>query len=149
MNQALGGVTVTVEDQITAWAMNVEVGSEVQLTWDNISVFIRTRDKQESESAYERTLRYKEFITAFMEQGMEVVKKDPGVVLTLLDILEGHIITDLKVSDIVSLSTHFVGMSMEDIRYHTLEGNTIIGADGYAEFYPNLIKLNELKKQIY
>lgn len=149
LNHALGGVTVTVEDQITAWAMGVELGSEVMLTWDNISIFIRSRDKQDTESAYERTLRYKEFITAFIEQGIEVVKKDPGVVLTMLEILEGHVLTDLQVSDIANLSAHLVGMSMEDVRYHTLEGNIIIGEDGYAEFYPNIIKLNNLKKQIY
>lgn len=149
INEALGGVTVTVEDQIAAWAMDVELGSEVQLTWENISIFIRTRDKQETESAYDRTLRYKAFITPFIERGMEVVKENPAVVLELLEILKGHMITDLQATEIVNLCMQCIGMSMEDIHYHTLEGYTKIGEDGYAEFYPDIFKLNELKKQIY
>lgn len=149
INDAVGGVTVTVENADTAYKMGVEPGSEVKLTSENISLFIQSRDKTESESAYGRTLRFKEYVTAFIPQGVAAIKKDPGLVADMMDILEENMVTNLSVTDIANLAAHISGMSTKNISYNTLQGEIILGEDGYEELYPDEKQLEELRKIVY
>lgn len=148
INDVVGGVSLVVNDKLVAEALAVEVGTEVHLNSENMPIYIRTREKREAEGAYQRTLRYKEYVTAFIPQAKETVKRNPEIVLSMFDILQEHMVTDIEISDIVSLLTNITDMSMENIQYDTLEGNIILGADGYEEFYPDEWKLNALKKRI-
>ena len=141
LNDVVGGVVVTVSDEDVADKMGVEVGSEVKLTSENISTFIQSRDKFKSEGAYSRTLRYKDYISAFIPQGIEAIKKNPMLINELWEVLDENMVTDLSLADMLTYGKKLAGFSTENITYETMEGKIILGEDGYEEFYPDKLKL--------
>lgn len=148
INEAIGGVTVIVENKDTAKKMGIEVGSSVHLTEDNISLYLQSRDKSEAKSAYGRMDRLKDYVKAFIPRALEVVKENPVVVTDVMAVLDEHMITDLSAIDIAQLVTDVSKVSVENITYQILEGNVILGSDGYEEFYPNKYKLKRIVDSI-
>ena len=148
INEVIGGVTVEVHNEDTAKKMGVEVGSNVHLTDENISLYLQSRDKYEAKSAYGRMDRIKDYVKAFIPQGIEKVKEDPAFVLEVMKVLDKNMVTNLGTADILQLASIVSGISTEKISYQILEGTVIMGADGYEEFYPNVFKLKRIINDI-
>lgn len=148
INDAIGGVTVTVENEDTAEKMGIEVGSSVHLNSDNIPLYLQSRDKSEAKSAYGRMERLKDYVKAFLPRALEVVKEKPAVVTDMMAVLEEHMVTDLSVVDIAQIVSSVTEISAEKITYRTLEGKVVLGADGYEEFYPSRWKLKKIIEEI-
>ena len=148
INDAVGGVTVTVENEDTAQKMGIEVGSSVHLDSDNIPLYLQSRDKSEAKSAYGRMDRLKDYVKAFIPQALEVVKKDPAIVTDVMEVLEEHMVTDLSVIEIAQIVSSVTEVSAEKITYRTLEGKVVLGVDGYEEFYPSSWKLKKIIEEI-
>lgn len=148
INNAIGGVTVEVHNEDTAQKMGVEVGSSVHLTDENISLYLQSRDKSEAKSAYGRMDRLKDYVKAFIPQALEVVKDNPTFVVEVMNLLGKNMITDLDITDITQLVGILSDLSSESITYQTLEGNVVMGPDGYEEFYPNNFKLKKIIEEM-
>ena len=148
INEAIGGVTVEVHNEDTANKMGVEVGSSVHLTSDNISLYLQSRDKAEAKSAYGRMDRLKDYVKAFLPKAIDTVKENPAFIVEVMNLLGNNMVTDLDVADIKELASIISNLSTEQIRYQILEGNVVLGKDGYEEFYPNEFKLKKIIKEI-
>ena len=77
-----------------------------------------------------------------------MVKKNPGIVTDVMEVLEEHMVTDLSVIDIAQIVSSVTEISAEKITYQILEGSIVMGADGYEEFYPNIFKLKKIINEI-
>lgn len=148
INDAIGGVTVEVHNEDTAKKMEVEVGSSVHLTRENIHLYLQSRDKSEAKSAYGRMERLKDYVKAFIPQAINKVKENPEFLLEVVGVLDKNMVTDLGVADITELASVISGLSAERISYQTLEGSVVMGASGYEEFYPNQFKLKKIIKDM-
>lgn len=148
INDAIGGVTVEVHNEDTAKKMEVEVGSSVHLTRENIHLYLQSRDKSEAKSAYGRMERLKDYVKAFIPQAINKVKENPAFLLDVMGVLDKNMVTDLGVADITELASVISDLSAENISYQTLEGSVVMGANGYEEFYPNQFKLKKIMKDM-
>lgn len=148
INDAVGGVEITLNDEYTAEQLGIPVGTTLNLTGDTAMLYLRLRDKEVTGSAYHRMDRIKDYITAFIPQGMNAIKEDTGLIAEMYQTLDEHMVTDLAVTDILEIALALKDVNMENIHFHTLSGELQIGEDGYEEFYPDEAQLEQLCKKL-
>lgn len=148
INDAVGGIEVTVDDEYTALHMGIPVGTTLNLTGENTMLYLRLRDKGVAGSAYSRMDRIKEYITKVIPKGLEAIKENPGLIADMYKTLDKHMVTDIGVTDLVNIVFSVKDTSAENIHFHTIQGEIILGDDGYEEFYPEESQMEELRKKL-
>lgn len=148
INDAVGGVEVTFEDEYTAQHLGIPVGSTVNLQGETAMMYLRLRDKEVTGSAYTRMDRIKDYITAFIPQGLDAIKENPGLIADMYESLDQHMVTDVDVAKIMEIAFVLTDVDMENIHFHTLNGEIRLGEDGYEEFYPDEIQMEMLREKL-
>ena len=125
LNNALGGVTVTVPDglpDIPAF-YGMTPGSTVTLTGDQARAFIQWRE-EDAAGNDGRMQRQKQFLLSAISQLRSQIKSSPTSVLSLYNTVSDYILTDLDLSRIVYLATEAAAMRFdgEVLRVPTGEG---------------------------
>lgn len=125
LNNALGGVTVTVPDglpNIPAF-YGMTPGSTVTLTGDQARAFIQWRE-EDAAGNDGRMQRQKQFLLSAISQLRSQIKSNPASVLSLYNTVSDYILTDLDLSRIVYLATEAAAMRFdgEVLRVPTGEG---------------------------
>lgn len=96
MSAILGAVTVTVpNDSLAAKDSSMTAGAQVEITTDNIELFVRYRDIEQTNSALHRTERQNAFLKACYAKVMEQFDTDPGIVTRLYTGLEQYMVTNM------------------------------------------------------
>jgi len=144
LNDSIGGVEVTIRDEYTAFQMSEWMDSKVLLDGEGAMNYLRVRDCAQSETAYGRLDRIKEYIQAFIPKAIDSIKKDPFTVVRMYDAIKDNMVTDVTAQDILFVANTLKDVSFENINFYTLEGNITYGYTGYEEFYPNIDQLVEL-----
>lgn len=111
LNDALGGVTVTILDDYPFsdryWQMIP--GQQVTLTGEMAYAYVRSRQHTE-EGNLNRMARQKQYMLAMMSQAFQQVKSNPTAVFSLYDAVDDYILTDLDISRIAYLATEAASM---------------------------------------
>ena len=136
LNQAIGGLEITLERDYTNINAAFTEGATVRLTDYQLKRMVVYRDHSELEGAYERGLRDMSVLKALFEQCKEMVKEDPGVVFALYNKLEDYITTDLRLDEISYLAQQTVKNDFSAERVIAMQGEAIAG-ERYVEFYPD------------
>ena len=136
LNQAIGGLEITLERDYTNINAAFTEGASVRLTDYQLKRMVVYRDHSELEGAYERGLRDMSVLKALFEQCKEMVKEDPGVVFALYNKLEDYITTDLRLDEISYLAQQTVKNDFSAERVIAMQGEAVAG-EKYVEFYPD------------
>ena len=136
LNQAIGGLEITLERDYTNINAAFTEGASVRLTDYQLKRMVVYRDHSELEGAYERGLRDMSVMQALFEQCKELVKEDPGAVLTLYGKLADYITTDLRLDEISYLAQQTVKNDFSAERVIAMQGEAVAG-EKYVEFYPD------------
>ena len=136
LNQAIGGLEITLERDYTNINAAFTEGATVRLTDYQLKRMVVYRDHSELEGAYERGLRDMSVLKALFEQCKEMVKEDPGVVFALYNKLEDYITTDLRLDEISYLAQQTVKNDFSAERVIAMQGEAVAG-EKYVEFYPD------------
>ena len=139
INDAVGGVTVTVEeesyDQVIADRVKgYEIGSTITLKGEDAFTFVRERNSYVQESSSQRLLRQKQYVKAFVPAAKKAIKKDITLPLKLKNIMKDDMVTDISLSEMAYLTTAFSKVSFDDIDIITLPGEEVLG-NKYKEYY--------------
>lgn len=141
LNDALGGIEVTMSQDLSVMYEDWTVGAVVTLKGIQARDFVQWRDTSEFESARMRLTRQKEYMTAFAEKAIEETKKDIQLPVTLYKKVKNYIVTDLSIDEITYLAGELSGYRFGEI--YTLEGETKMG-EKFEEFYPDRKAMREL-----
>lgn len=136
LNQAIGGLEITLERDYTNINATFTEGATVRLTDYQLKRMVVYRDHSQLEGAYERGLRDMSVLKALFEQCKELVKEDPGAVLTLYGKLADYITTDLRLDEIIYLAQQTVKNDFSAERVIAMQGEAVAG-EKYVEFYPD------------
>ena len=136
LNQAIGGLEITLERDYTNINAAFTEGATVRLTDYQLKRMVVYRDHSELEGAYERGLRDMSVMQALFEQCKELVKEDPGAVLTLYGKLADYITTDLRLDEISYLAQQTVKNDFSAERVIAMQGEAV-ASEKYVEFYPD------------
>lgn len=133
INDAIGGVDITMDDDYTLMDSSFTKGSKVHLEGEKLISYIHGRNIMEGGSAYTRIHRLKQYMLAFVEKAKAVIKEDSTIPVTLMEQLAPNMRTSLTVNEVVYLVTEALECSFLPENMYTLEGK--IEKVGYYEEY--------------
>lgn len=134
LNDAVGGVDITMDEDYTMYNPLFEKGATVHLEGNALENYLRGRVKSESGSAYTRMHRIKQYMLAFFEQAKVKLKDDPTLPIRAMNVLEEHMATDVSVDEALYLVTEAMNCTFSEENIYTLPGE-IIRAENYEQFY--------------
>ena len=163
LNDLLGGVTVTLLDDLSQYDSEMKKGATLQLTGKQAELYCRGRYGVGDQTNASRMVRQQQYISAAADQLRSLIKADPGYANRLLDGM--GILYDRTVvsNDPFSFADNSVGTSVEGgtgyylmsseiksgivalmsraisykvLETETLPGEHILSSDGYIHFIP-------------
>lgn len=148
LNDALGGVRLTVLEDLTKVHSGWTQGTEVTLMGKDAYDYVHFRDVDVFESARNRLARQKQYLSTMAAAALEGTKRDLTLPLTLYSAFSPYIVTDLSADKITYLASVIAGYSFDGSAIYTLEGTTVTGAM-FEEFYPDQAALKDLMIRLF
>lgn len=146
MNDAVGGVTVTVRDDFSAVDPTIGKGT-ITLRGDQARAFVQTRWYVGDELNLSRIERQKEYMNNFVRAFKDTVKKsDAGFVLNTYNKVAPYLLSDLPVSTLTGMVERYIDYPLTGIL--SLEGENILGEELY-EFYADEDALEDLCLEVF
>ena len=148
INDAVGGVEVTVLDDITKMDKTLKKGEKVHLMGKSAFWYVKYRDTNVFGSAAGRLERQKQYLTAYVGQAKKAFKQNPSLPLTLFQTLREYMTTDLNAEKVTYLATMAAGFDFGGTDIRKVPGETVMGEE-YEEFYVDEDALYELMLDVF
>ncbi len=155
LTDTFGGITVVPNETFTstrpgyATKYNFEKDIPINLDDKNVLPFLKYRGN-EANSSYLRLERQMNYLTNLVGKAAEKTKNNIKFPITLFNMFSKETVSNLSADKITFVtSSIFSSRSAAEIEYKKLEGEQIIGEDGYAEFHPDKTKLFELVLELF
>ena len=134
VNDAVGGVTVEMDDDYTLYNAKFKKGATVHLQGEEAQEFVQGRDITVSGSAYSRIGRQKRYLKAFISQAKKTLAQNPALAVNLMSQLSDYMLTDISTDEVLYLSTELSGCNFDEENMQILQGNIQMG-EQYEEYY--------------
>ena len=132
-NDAVGGVTVTLLDDMTAFNPKMEKGAEYKLLGDDAEIYLSRRIGRGLDGAnMSRAQRHIQYYKAFFSAAKEKLKESPTFAIDLFNAMGGSVQSDMSLDEMVFMSQIVLGMNIGDENVHTIEG-VIQNEDFYVD----------------
>ncbi len=148
INDAVGGVDVTVLEDLTAADKSLVEGETVHLIGKTAFSYVNYRDMDSFGSADLRLDRQKQYLKAFVGTAAGAVKKDLSVATNLYQAVAPQMVTDISIDEVAYLAPLLVDYRFDGDSFYTLTGETVMG-DTFEEFYPDEDALCEMILEIF
>lgn len=142
INDAVGGVEITVTEDIAQYYPDTEIGSAVLLEGKDALTYLRYRMNVGDGTNEERLERQTEYILNFLTKARQRLEKDVTLPLNIYNSINEYVVTTITVQQITYLSSAVLKMSISD-EILTLEGETVEGKN-FDEFYHDEDELYKL-----
>lgn len=133
LNDAVGGVTVTLAQDCTELGSEYVQGAQVTLHGDDALRYVRYRDVNAEQSNEARMERQKQYMHAFIAQTKAAVQNDLGLTLGLYQTVQPYMVTDISADQAVYLATQILGYEVSG-ELLTLPG-TVVQGQLYEEYH--------------
>ncbi len=150
LNDAVGGVTLTVPDEIVypEYDMDMHEGDVVTLSGLQAYWFLRLRYEYLDGSSNLRLERQKLYVSKFIEKAKEQSVADVRVAVNLYNTVKKYMVTDIGLDSFTYIATEVSGYDFDPDNIYSLEGETVIG-DKYEEFNYDDAALQELIMNLF
>ena len=146
LNDLVGGVPVTIEEDLTAIDPAFTEGAAVWLDGVQAEKFVRARMALENDTNLARMKRQRQYLDSFQKRAREAFNSDSEFMVKLLEKLSEFLQSDLTAQQLSDLVTRLDKSEISPIRY--AEGELKLG-EQYYEFYPEEASLWAMVKQAY
>ena len=132
MNDAVGGVTLEVMDDLENESKGVSLkkGETVTLNGDEAYVYLRSRDCDEFDSASRRLERQEQYLIAFLAQAKNSGQNEASITKVYNSISE-YMVTSM---DFAKLASDALEYGFDASRMYTIPGKTVMG-EQFEEYY--------------
>ncbi len=136
LNDSVGGVTVTVPEDMTKYKSSWSQGAEITLKGSDALLYIREREDESTElgSNLRRIERQKQYLSAFVNKLKERTKSDITFPIALYGKVQKHTVTSLSVDEITYLASTLLGFDFSMDNISGLSGEMAMGEKN-EEFY--------------
>ena len=145
INDAIGGVEITMKEDYTVHNPKFEKGATLLLTGTDALDFVQKRDITVAHTAYARIDRQKEYLNEFIKKAKSVIKENPTIISEVYHALKDNMVTNLELYQVLEIATTAINCPIEEIRFHKIEGE-IINNGTYECFYPGETHIQEINK---
>ena len=146
LNDVVGGVPVTLEEDLTAVDPAFAEGATVWLDGGQAEKFVRARMGLENDTNLARMKRQRQYLASFQKRAREAFNSDSEFMVKLLEKLSEFLQSDLTAQQLSDLLTRLDTCEISPIR--CAEGELKTG-ERYYEFYPEEGSLWAMVKQAY
>jgi LCP family protein required for cell wall assembly len=140
LNDAVGGVTVTVVDDFSKVNPTITMG-ELTLRGEQVIDFVRTRKDVGDQKNVTRMERQKEYVNGFLKALVEKEQGDIEFLVRMYEQVAPYIVTDCSVTTLSNMLDRYAQFTLKEVV--TPEGDNLI-EDGHYAFYVDEEKLDEL-----
>ena len=147
LNDMLGGVSVTLDDDLTALDPALKKGETVTLDGAMAEKFVRGRMTVADGSNASRMERQKVYIKALLRQLETKMEKDSSFMAELLEALDGHVISDAGENTLIGDVTAYQTYDWQPLQM--LPGTHEAGEDGFMEFHPDAASMEDMVVEIW
>ena len=140
INDWAGGVTVTVEDDLTALDPEMKPGATIKLIGDQAETFVRARMSVGDGTNTARMRRQEEYLKAFASSAKAAIKQNKNAVGELLDLLNESLITNVSRGRLLNRANDI--LDYESVVLN-IGGTHTVGSDGFKEFYADEASLKQ------
>ena len=147
VNDAIGGVEVTLQDDFTSFDPAMTAGTTLRLQGKQAEFFVRGRMTVADGSNVSRMGRQQQYLSGMIEQFRQSVKGNQRRLNEVLVALEGHMSTDAADNTLlhdVNAYDDYVWQPMQ-----TLQGTHTIDEYGFAEFWVDETALKQCVARIW
>ena len=148
LNDAVGGVDVTVLEDLTRVDSSLKEGEQVHLMGKTAYWYLKSRDVAQFGSADKRLERQKQYLTAFVKKAKEAVEEDFSLVMKMYGQLAPKMVTDISADEAVYLASTALNYRMGGNNFHMIKGETVMG-EKFEEFYVDEQALYELILEVF
>ena len=149
INDALGGVTVTMSGDYTDVNKTWVRGAEVTLMGKDAYDFVHERDTKVFESQRQRLTRQKDYLKAMVAKLRDKTRENIAFPITLYNEIKDYTVTDLTVDTMGYMASEYLDYSFDGEAVYTMEGRTELGDDGFEHFYPDEEALKRLVIELF
>lgn len=148
LNDAVGGVTVNVLEDLSAADPALKQGETVTLHGAQAQTYVRSRNTELLDSNNLRMERQRQYISAFLSAAISGTKSDITMPVTLYNSVSDYMVTNISVSEVTYLATLLLQNGTSGGEMFTVPGEVVQG-EVYAEFTPNEQELYELILNVF
>jgi anionic cell wall polymer biosynthesis LytR-Cps2A-Psr (LCP) family protein len=145
LNDAVGGVTVTVTDDFAKVNPSITMG-ELTLKGDQVIDYVRTRKDVGDQKNVTRMKRQREYVDSFLKALYGKAHDNAEFLIATYEKLAPYIVTDCSVNTLSAMVERYSDFTIADAV--TPEGDNIIANDHY-EFHVDEEKLDELIVELF
>lgn len=143
LNDSVGGVTLTVAEDLTSVDASLTQGRTVTLAGNQAMTYVRWRNKSIAETNENRINRQKQYLYAFMKRTIECTRQDFTLPLGLFANAKPYMTTNVTTSQVTYLASKVLEYGIADDAIHSIPGKSVIGKDNHVEYYPDATALYE------
>ena len=141
LNDLVGGVTVTVEDDFSDTDPTLIQGETVMLTAENVEHYVRMRTNVGDGTNLARMRRQKEYLTGMLASLKRASEEDSSFVLKAYSAVASSLVTDCTIEELSAYEESFSNYTTTEILMP--EGETVMG-EKFMEFYVDETALQQL-----
>lgn len=142
LNDALGGVTVTLDDDFSAFDPIMTSGQTLTLNGMQAHYYVRSRLGVGDESNISRLVRQRNYMSAAVDALKKQVSANKNFIHSLQDSLSEYLFTDLSRGALYNLGDKAARYEITSL--YEIEGEAHLGESGFVEFYRNEAALDRL-----
>lgn len=143
LNDFLGGVTVTLEDDFSEEDASMTMGKTITLHGDQAELFVRGRRNIGEKTNESRMKRQEQYLSQMMKIIVERQQQDPNFIGEMYDAVAPYMVTDISRGQMLNEAAVMREYSIAEAVH--IVGSHKIGTDGFMEFWA---EEDELKKLI-
>lgn len=143
LNDAVGGVTVTVEEDFSAVTPSLPMG-QVTLNGEQALAFLRSRQGVGDQLNLSRMERQEAYITAFVGQLRNKLDEDSTFATTVYNQMAPYMVTDVSGNALLGLVRFYSDFSMGQI--YSVQGENEVGK--FMEYHVDAAALDKLILQL-
>lgn len=148
LNDEVGGVDVTVLEDMTSESPLLVEGDNVHLEGKEALIYVSRRDTRVFASADRRLERQKQYLTEFVKAAKNMTKKDISSVVRLYQAVSPMMVTDISVDEAVYLASQALDYRIGPDDFYMLKGETVMG-EQFEEYNVDETALYEMILQIF
>ncbi len=141
LNDALGGVTVTLEDDFTATNPAWTKGATITLTGSEAETFVRSRTSIGDGTNESRMRRQQQYISEAVRILADKVEKDSEFIGRLFDTLYPYLVSGIRRDRLVTEA--YTARKYDRPAVISIAGEHVVGEDGFMQFRPDDERLKE------
>ncbi len=134
INDQVGGVDVTVLEDLTKWDKSLKKGAEVHLEGDTAFYYVKARDITVYGSNDTRLERQRQYLNEFIAAARKSVAENTNAAVELFTSINSKMVTNISADEVSFLAPSLANFSFDDSDFLMIEGETQ-KTGKFEEFY--------------